>query len=728
MTTTNISTSVSIVTRSPAESGFTKAAAVQPSARGKFLRACQGEILVMLAHYGWIMSSDNIDHADDDKKTSQHIYVHKNDVVNGESLMQGDLVTFNLYSDNGTLRAESCELRQHALTCRSSKGQHEGFAPSSDNESDGSSSRSVHTLSEDVSTSASIADYDSCNDSVPAESEPDAVPWGNVASKIGSKLADLSDSDSDSASTGAPATSEPDVMPWANVASKLGTKLRALSDLDSANEAAPAESEPDVVPWGNVASKIGSKLADLSDSDSASHKTPSDSETDVVPWGQVANRLSAKLGAISDTGSDSEAVPTASEAVAIRWGKVASTFSSQLATPSDSDSASQGAPSDSEAAVLPWSNVASRLGSKLGALSDDEVANEAALILREPDVVPWGNVASRLGAKLSAMTEEVVTFPQWPNNANDFTIRSVCLHSEAESAGAKLANIDDVSGTDADTESYDGDTESYDGDKDSFDGNHEKNDSDDESVHSAFDVSRSHIEDIEWDSDIGEVLPAWHKRGIAYLALLEERNERCQNDVVIHDIVDDTNRHKDDIEWDSDIGEALPSWHSRGIAYLASLEERNARCQADVVMKTSLKSPAASSDKSTSIGERSDSSRSLHSSSDQTASHKDDIEWDSEVGEALPVWHKRGIAYLASLKERQGLTAPPGLNVPQGLIPLPPGLAIQCNEPHQSQPSVDVDTLCKECNTPGLHIWGCSAHRTYTSALLLMHRHRHTQV
>jgi len=44
------------------------------------------------------------------------------------------------------------------------------------------------------------------------------------------------------------------------------------------------------------------------------------------------------------------------------------------------------------------------------------------------------------------------------------------------------------------------------------------------------------------------------------------------------------------------------------------------------------------------------------------------------------------------------------------------------HEPNQSQPADDVDVPCKECTMPDMHLWGCSAHRTYTSALLLMHR------
>jgi len=44
------------------------------------------------------------------------------------------------------------------------------------------------------------------------------------------------------------------------------------------------------------------------------------------------------------------------------------------------------------------------------------------------------------------------------------------------------------------------------------------------------------------------------------------------------------------------------------------------------------------------------------------------------------------------------------------------------HQPNQSQAADDADVPCKECAMPDRHLWGCSAHRTYTCALLLMHR------
>lgn len=88
--------------------------AVQPAARGERRCPCQGEILVMLGHYGWIMALDEIDHPDA-AKTGGRIYVHKRDVMDGVSLRQGDRVSFYLYADDQGLGAEACELDQSAL-------------------------------------------------------------------------------------------------------------------------------------------------------------------------------------------------------------------------------------------------------------------------------------------------------------------------------------------------------------------------------------------------------------------------------------------------------------------------------------------------------------------------------------------------------------------------------------------------------------------------------------
>jgi len=67
----------------------------------------------MLGHYGWIMTFEDIDHADLEK-TAGRVYVHKRDVEHGVSLAQGDIVSFYLYSDAQGLGAECCQVDQSA--------------------------------------------------------------------------------------------------------------------------------------------------------------------------------------------------------------------------------------------------------------------------------------------------------------------------------------------------------------------------------------------------------------------------------------------------------------------------------------------------------------------------------------------------------------------------------------------------------------------------------------
>jgi len=68
---------------------------------------------VMLGHYGWIMTFDDIDHADLGM-TAGRVYIHKRDVMAGEPLAQGDIVSFYLYADDQGLGAECCRLERSA--------------------------------------------------------------------------------------------------------------------------------------------------------------------------------------------------------------------------------------------------------------------------------------------------------------------------------------------------------------------------------------------------------------------------------------------------------------------------------------------------------------------------------------------------------------------------------------------------------------------------------------
>jgi len=66
---------------------------------------------MMLGHYGWIMTFDDIDHPDTGM-TGGRVYVHKRNVEHGVSLAQGDIVSFYLYADDQGLGAECCQLEQ----------------------------------------------------------------------------------------------------------------------------------------------------------------------------------------------------------------------------------------------------------------------------------------------------------------------------------------------------------------------------------------------------------------------------------------------------------------------------------------------------------------------------------------------------------------------------------------------------------------------------------------
>jgi hypothetical protein len=81
--------------------------------RGERRCHCWGEILVMLGNYGWIMAFDDIDHPDL-AKTAGRIYIHKRDVENGATLVEGDTVSFYVYADSQGLGAECCQLEKRA--------------------------------------------------------------------------------------------------------------------------------------------------------------------------------------------------------------------------------------------------------------------------------------------------------------------------------------------------------------------------------------------------------------------------------------------------------------------------------------------------------------------------------------------------------------------------------------------------------------------------------------
>lgn len=87
-----------------------QAGACRPGPRGSRRCFCQGEVLMVLGHYGWIASQCMIDHPDVDKHDGR-IYFHRGDIAGGADLAEGDAVDFFLYEDEQGLGAEDIRVR-----------------------------------------------------------------------------------------------------------------------------------------------------------------------------------------------------------------------------------------------------------------------------------------------------------------------------------------------------------------------------------------------------------------------------------------------------------------------------------------------------------------------------------------------------------------------------------------------------------------------------------------
>jgi hypothetical protein len=87
---------------------------LEPGKRGSYACVCHGQVLSMLSNYGWLKSFSPIDHHSFWKHGGR-IYVHSNDVIEGQLLAPGDIVSFYLYADNRGLGAEACHVEQRAI-------------------------------------------------------------------------------------------------------------------------------------------------------------------------------------------------------------------------------------------------------------------------------------------------------------------------------------------------------------------------------------------------------------------------------------------------------------------------------------------------------------------------------------------------------------------------------------------------------------------------------------
>jgi len=95
----------------------------QPGKPGSRSCLCHGEVLILLGHYGWLVSQEPLEHPGADRNGGR-IYMRRCDVAAGAPLAPGDAVTFYLYADDRGLGAEEVRLvdgdrrRGHrALSC-----------------------------------------------------------------------------------------------------------------------------------------------------------------------------------------------------------------------------------------------------------------------------------------------------------------------------------------------------------------------------------------------------------------------------------------------------------------------------------------------------------------------------------------------------------------------------------------------------------------------------------
>jgi len=88
-----------------------------PSPVGAKLCPCQGEVLILFGHYGWLTTSFKIDHPAT-AWNGGRIYFHRRDVVGNMSLVEGDQVQFFLYVDAEGLGAEELSLQSWDATQR----------------------------------------------------------------------------------------------------------------------------------------------------------------------------------------------------------------------------------------------------------------------------------------------------------------------------------------------------------------------------------------------------------------------------------------------------------------------------------------------------------------------------------------------------------------------------------------------------------------------------------
>jgi len=85
----------------------------QPGKPGSRSCLCHGEVLILLGHYGWLVSQEPLEHPGADRNGGR-IYMRRCDVAAGAPLAPGDAVTFYLYADDRGLGAEAVRLAEES--------------------------------------------------------------------------------------------------------------------------------------------------------------------------------------------------------------------------------------------------------------------------------------------------------------------------------------------------------------------------------------------------------------------------------------------------------------------------------------------------------------------------------------------------------------------------------------------------------------------------------------
>lgn len=157
----------------------------KPAARGSLMCSCRGEVLTMLSHFGWLMLYGDVDHVSAEQHEGD-VYIHKDDVVDGETLRPGDIVHFYLYVDEKGIGAEECRLEQRSTSQFNSNAA--PFVPMAETPNPESKGFTLSSSAEEYTPGELVQ--------ATAEPEIDILGWSNAFSRLAHIFA-LHEEDSD---------------------------------------------------------------------------------------------------------------------------------------------------------------------------------------------------------------------------------------------------------------------------------------------------------------------------------------------------------------------------------------------------------------------------------------------------------------------------------------------------------------------------------------------------